>query len=352
MPTALGNDDAADAQNIGVVFGHEFEQQFTVSRDFSGSATDPADSADFYKFQVIQSLNYSFFIRNANGTVSSPDLVDASGNVLVTGGEGILNVHLNPGTYYLRVDGWNPRTARGTTYDLVFSLGTNNENPTPLTSGPAPALRLQLVGTVAPPSPVPPVITLPVPPGIQNVTPTGGDGGANSGLAGLLPGVANALAAGPLGGVRGPDTGYANGPTVVFLDLNPPTFLVGDAGVGRVPAPGTDGGDDTGDNFFSQFAVAVYKFSQRSVQVKDLLFSHNVAFNGPITGASEEQDPPPVPEDPEEDPSAGPVDEAQLAAPGRCRPRSVRRNGTGPGERPDLGFGTRLYRPGLTKWPA
>jgi hypothetical protein len=312
VPTQLGNDDVAHAQNLGVVFGHEFENQFTLRRDFTASPTDPADSSDFYSFQVVQSLNYSFFLRNVNGIVLSPDLVDASGNILASGSRGILRVHLDPGTYFLRVRGWDSTTAASTTYDLVFSLGTNNENPTALTTGPAPALRLQLVSTVAPPVPTAPsIITLPVPPGNQNIA-VAANNGASSGLASLLPGVANALAAGPVGGVRSPDAVIDLGPTVVLLDLSPPTVVASGSGTGRGAAPG-GAGDDEPDNFFSRFAAALYRWSQRSLHARDLLFSSDILFRSPEPGGIDDQDPQPAPDDPD-DGEAAPLRQVDIEA--------------------------------------
>ncbi len=44
-----GIDSVAKAQNLGVIFGHEFEQQFTVS------ANKPAGTTDYYAFQVLES---------------------------------------------------------------------------------------------------------------------------------------------------------------------------------------------------------------------------------------------------------------------------------------------------------
>src|SRR5205823_6310105 len=60
--TQLGNDTIGTAQDLGVIFGHEFEQPFTVSRDFSGGSVNPSDTADFYTFRVLQSADYSIFV--------------------------------------------------------------------------------------------------------------------------------------------------------------------------------------------------------------------------------------------------------------------------------------------------
>jgi hypothetical protein len=302
VATQLGNDDPAHFQDLGVVFGHEFEQQFVVGRNFTASQTDPNDTADFYTFQVLQGANYSFFLQNVNGSVSSPDLVDAAGNTIVPGARGILNVHLDPGTYHLRVAGWTQPTAAGTTYDLVFSVGTVDENPTPLTTGPVPALRLQLVGNVPlPPPPAPPILILPVPP--SSIAPASADtNGTGSGLTALLPGLANALAAGPVGGIRGPATATDGGPQVVLLNLAPPTLAIVES-----PSPYTDLGgadDDMADNLFN-------RITQMSLQARDLLFGGDILFRSVDGGSSEDQEPKPAPDDQGDDEAvAAPADAA------------------------------------------
>ena len=283
VATKLGNDTAAQAQNLGVVFGHEFEQQFTVSRNFTTAAAKPADSADYYSFQVLQSANYSFFLRGASASVTSLDLVNAAGKTLLKGAGGILNVQLDPGTYYLRVSGWTPNQAAAAAYELVFSISREFEQPTPLTIGPAPALRLQLVSNVPPPAA--PVLTLSLPPApgqpTQSITLTAGTTtdttiATTSGFGNALPGVANALAAGPIGGVRGPVGTTGDGPQLTFLSLPSSTLAVsGLSGTNHAVDPG-GAGDNAGDGFIFGIGKTFSSAVEMYLQTRNALLTRDI----------------------------------------------------------------------------
>src|SRR5262249_36589098 len=153
------------------LFGHDIETGITLTRDFTTAPNPPSDSADFFVFRVLQPGEYVFTLNGANFPVSdSPALVDAQGNVVVPGQEGVLRVDLTPGTYRLRIDGWDPNAAGNAVYRLVISIGASSEHPTPLTTGAAPALRLRLP-TTPPVSPPPPVLSFPTP-SSGGITPT------------------------------------------------------------------------------------------------------------------------------------------------------------------------------------
>jgi len=302
VPTQPGNDTPATSQDLGPIFGREFENQFTVRRDFTASGANPTDSADYYTFQVLQSGFYSFFRTNVHGAVGSPDLVDAGGNTLVPGFGGMLHVHLDPGTYHLRIGGWNPDTAGTTTYTLVFSTGEASENPTPLTVGAPGAVRLQLVGYNQPsppgrsqpssPSPGQPsgptagqppsqspgqspgqstVLSLPPAPGPNptmefKVTPTpgtttGGTAPGFSGLNNLLPSLATALAGGTVGGLVGPGTAADGDFQVLRLNVTIPGIVSLDGVPIRIIRwDDLGGGDDVTDTIFTRFGDALESF--------------------------------------------------------------------------------------------
>ena len=309
--TALGNDDSAHAQDLGVIFGHEFEHQFTVRRDFTTAAASPNDTADYYSFQVLEGADYSFSLSaSGSSTPMSPDLVDAAGNTLHAGSGGILLLHLDPGTYLLRVDGRTPAQSTAVVYNLIFSMGRQDEHPTPLTVGPAPALRLQLVSNTPPPAPpAPPILTLPTPPssgqsgsgsgqtttGTIPISTTTGTTSTfsttiSSGFDNLLPGLANALAAAPIGGIRGPNDS-TDSPQVVRLDLAPPTYATLDtSNRNRVTAFGMALDESASDNFFLRFGPTVDRTVDGVIRASNALFSGILLAPKGDAGENQEED--------------------------------------------------------------
>jgi hypothetical protein len=178
------NDTVAAPQDLGVLFPHELQAGVTVARDFTAApASAPADTADYYRFAVLQGETYVFIL---NGTDLPDDvalsLLDASGNPVpatLSFGEAIL-AQLDPGTYEVGVSGWTADTAATLAYQLDIGIGASGDNPPPLTIGPAPALRLRLAGSASPlttgpgePIVVPPVGdgTLIAPPGAGSIVP-------------------------------------------------------------------------------------------------------------------------------------------------------------------------------------
>jgi hypothetical protein len=180
-------------QNLGSLFPGELDSGVTIVR-----AADPtrADASDSYTFQVLQDQSYFFFLSGVPGLTLT--LHDANGNLIDTANQpgGQLAV-LTAGTYTVTVSGWTPATAAATAYQLGISLAASRENPPPLTTGAAPAIRSRLAQT-APSLEPPPVVVLPSPTG----TPT--SPGAPSDPNGPTPIVIApfaALAATPIGGV-------------------------------------------------------------------------------------------------------------------------------------------------------
>ncbi len=254
---------------------------------------------------------------------TTPELVDAAGNVLAgtqSIHDGILDVFLNAGTtYYLRVEG--STSASRSVYDLVFSIGTGNENPTPLplTVGAAPALRLQLVSNVPPPiPPLPPsgptLPSLPTPPGLpisvvttttQSTDPGASDGTGSSGLINPLPDIANALAASPLGGTRSPGTTPDAMPQVVLFNLTAPAIVTtGAAATNGTSLAGGVSGDESVDGFFGRITASWQRLTEMTTQVKDVLFSSDILLRSSSFSGNEEQEPQPQPvpdEDPDEE---------------------------------------------------
>ncbi|HLJ95345.1 MAG TPA: Ig-like domain-containing protein, partial [Gemmataceae bacterium] len=132
------NDSVNQPQDLGVLFPHELQSGVTITRDPSlDPGTTYADSADYYRFQVLQSRDYIVSLSGTglpNGTL--PTFTDASGNSVPTlsqGTGGGVRVTLDAGTYVMGVGGWDPSTASTVAYQLQISLAAAAENPIPLT---------------------------------------------------------------------------------------------------------------------------------------------------------------------------------------------------------------------------
>jgi hypothetical protein len=256
------NDDPLQPQDLGILFPREIEAGVRLVRDFTASSgAAPSDTADHYRFELLQARDY-FFTLNGTGLPegTQPTLTDASGNPVLTvpqAGGSVQLVTLAPGRYVLHIGGWAPGQAGNVAYEIGISLGSTGENPTPLTVGPAPALRIRLTSQVPPvpqpdppvqpPPPLPPVVPPPSPPAVPPLTPpvvaprdpalappqliipvppsapapgapvSANPAGPTSPFASLLPGAFLAFSAAPLGGVRELTPGE---------ELSVPTFLV------------------------------------------------------------------------------------------------------------------------------
>jgi hypothetical protein len=264
------NDDPAQPQELGVLYPAELLAGVALTRDFSGNpAGAPADSADYYAFEILQGESFVFLLAGANLPAGAvPVLTDAAGipvtlTLDIMGGGFFAD--LPAGRYLIGIGGWTGLEAADVTYQLTIGIQPQPEAPPPLTLGAAPAIRFRVLGggpPVPPAPPVPPVPPPPVvppPPAVQpapplpappapvlppspillptptpaNPTPTPGNpapapaapalpvlitpalqnGTSESlGLAGLPNGVLVALGSGPVGGIPGP---MASPPTVL-----------------------------------------------------------------------------------------------------------------------------------------
>jgi hypothetical protein len=199
--TGVGPHTDRGPQELGVLFPHELQGPgFAIS----------SDTADAYHFQVLQSQTYFFVL----GGTSLPagvrlTLTDDSGASVVTKvqADGVsLQAFLQPGAYTVRVGGWHAEVG---TYTLRVILGGSTENPQPLTVGPAPVLRLQLVSAPPPASGSAPPVPAPAG-GVQTAAaPVFGPTAVVPAVVGSAPrgpveapsGLLAALGAGPVGGV-------------------------------------------------------------------------------------------------------------------------------------------------------
>jgi hypothetical protein len=143
------NDSLTHAQDLGVLFPNDLQAGVTVTRDAALNPGNPlSDTADYYRFQVLQSQDYIFSLSGSGLPIGAqPTLTDGVGNAVATisqGTGGGVRVSLDPGTYVVNVGGWASSQAPAASYALRIALGAALENPTPLTIGPAPAYRIAL----------------------------------------------------------------------------------------------------------------------------------------------------------------------------------------------------------------
>lgn len=162
------NDQPAQAQDLGILFRHDLETGVTLQRDFTpGPGAAPADTDDYYRFQILEAGGYNFNFSNVNvPPEAQATLLDAAGNpVDVAPQPGSLGffVVLQPGTYVLHVGGWTTSQAANIQYTADIQLGSNFDNPAPLTVGPSPAISIKPVTDAPTTSPGTPVVVNPPP---------------------------------------------------------------------------------------------------------------------------------------------------------------------------------------------
>ncbi len=322
------NDDAGHAQDLGILFPHELQAGVIVVRDFTAAPGEPpADGADYYRFEVLQFQSY-FFNLTGSGLPAGAALtiLDADGKVVDAvpqGSEGDLQAFLNPGKYVVRVGDWTPQQAPGVAYQLELKLGGLPENPTPLTTGAAPAVGIRLVQNGPPAGQPPPTPVVELPPALSsNVilsgpppvsprfpgVPTQADVTVSSGVALALVSLT------PPGGgdFRGGATGPAQGPPGLLRDLRAGPLGGGpgaardtnDTPFVRLPGPGGPDGPPGGNEGVSPlFEVRALEHLDRFLTRwwTDLL---DLAFQG-TDWLGTPQASPPLPEPPE----VGPGDE-------------------------------------------
>ena len=146
------NDDLANPQDLGILFPHELQSVVSVTRDPANHA-DAADTADFYRFEVLQRQDYGFNF-NLNGDDFPDDvqitLMDPEGQEVLFGRSDngrALTSALDAGAYVVQLSGWSATRAPTLSYELRMVLIAASENPPPLSMGAAPALQLRLSGT-------------------------------------------------------------------------------------------------------------------------------------------------------------------------------------------------------------
>jgi hypothetical protein len=219
--TLTNPDDSFNAPtDLGVLFPSEIGNGVVVQRDFRAANPAPDDRADFFRFTLLEEASVIVTLGGPGMNVSGRAvLLNDDGNPVYPAVDPLdpkshsVMLVLQPGTYTLEVGGWSPSFAGDAVYQLSITEAGLQENPTPLTSGPAPAYRLRLdsaagssplatpaqpvtpsaVGTTPQlnlPGSGTPAITLTVDRGVAGSAPPSNE---------TLPSAATALAAGPVG---------------------------------------------------------------------------------------------------------------------------------------------------------
>jgi hypothetical protein len=151
------NDSLAQAQSLGVLFPHDLQTGVTLQRDSTKNpASAPADMADYYRFQILETGSYTFnFVSSSLPSGVKATLLDITGtpwNVVGQPRSLGFSTTLQPGIYFLHLGDWQTSQAAAVKYTVVIQSAGSLDNPVPLTVGPAPAIRLQPV-TDTPPNP-------------------------------------------------------------------------------------------------------------------------------------------------------------------------------------------------------
>jgi hypothetical protein len=194
-------------QSLGTLFPNELAQGVTIERAAPSSpGIGSTELKDYYRFTVLQSAPYLIGLQAAPSALTGLQMlvVDAKGlpvpGNLVAGSSGTFQVTLQAGqTYGIELTGWNPSQAANVSYQVQLCLGTSPDVQLPLTAGPAPVIRLQLVSSVpTPPGGQPPQVSgptlaasSPTEGSATTITPTGSSVGSPSGtiiLTGLTVG--------------------------------------------------------------------------------------------------------------------------------------------------------------------
>jgi methionine-rich copper-binding protein CopC len=231
-----------------VLFPHELQAGITLERNV-------ASGIDSFTVDLLQDQSYFFTL--SGGSDLQLTLAGDGGSVeIAPQGEGAYLALLRAGVYVVEVSG------PAGPYQLHITLGGNNENPPPLTVGPAPALRFRLAPALAsaPPPPSPSGGTVQatqataapggsVRPLSTDSALTGGPSGQGTAsaavAAGEAPALFQALAAGPVGGVTraGATAVMARADRIVIqapvIQAAEPTLALAGAAAPQSSAPGS-----------------------------------------------------------------------------------------------------------------
>jgi hypothetical protein len=242
-PTTWDCEPSSDSPNspqvLGTLFSSEVVTGVAIVRGAGlGSTTDQ------YQFQVLQDGPYFVALQLSTNLPdgAQPVLTDAMGNVVPSnpiGSGGLWLAALNAEeTYTLSLGVWSPAATPGVSYVPEITSGASSENATPLTSGPAPLLRLALASS----SPTSPAAALGAAANVVLIVPAATGRAASTAGRTTMPGLVLTVPSGALtalnvppgGGLRAdPANNGAAVPQLILLNV-PETS----ASAGQQFAPG------------------------------------------------------------------------------------------------------------------
>jgi hypothetical protein len=152
LRNGANNESLETAQDLGVLFPHELQSGVTLVRNAATNAGQPADADDYFRFEVLQTQSYFFSLSGfGDGVPPAIEVLNDAGQAMsltsLPGGQGLLGF-LPAGKYVLHLGSWETAVADNVIYQVEIELAGAAENPTPLSSGAAPAVGIQLIGQV------------------------------------------------------------------------------------------------------------------------------------------------------------------------------------------------------------
>ncbi len=206
-----GNNNPSTPQILGALFPHELQAGVMIERAASPALRNAAGSTtDYYQFTVLQSQDYLISLSSTSGLPAGtlPQIWCPNGTLLtpIPQGQNAILVHLDPGTYVVGVNwgGAGPHAnanPQDVGYQLHLTLLGSAEVATPLTTGPAPAVSLQLASDPSATGPsttsTPNLPTVALAPSGGTIQPVVSSSAPN---VSLPDGLFLALSTGPLGG--------------------------------------------------------------------------------------------------------------------------------------------------------
>ncbi|MGO9601762.1 MAG: Ig-like domain-containing protein [Isosphaeraceae bacterium] len=165
--TQGSHDDIQNPQDLGVLFPADLASKVTISRNPQTDSQGAQDTADVYRFQVLQSREYTITLSGndlpANMVMT---LMDSSGKPVSVNSANnsqsqVLLGNLAAGTYLLSVSGWTAAQGAELSYKIALTIISQYDNAPPLVTGPQPAIAVLLDASPTPsPSPAPPPVVV------------------------------------------------------------------------------------------------------------------------------------------------------------------------------------------------
>lgn len=126
---------------LGTLFPDELSTGVVVDRNLTGAV----NTTDEYQFEVLEGQSYYFALSGSELPTCTLTLLAPNGDVTTVqleDNQAVLQRYLSAGTYTIRVGDWASPPGN-LSYQLSLLMLGQPENPTPLTVGPGPAIRIR-----------------------------------------------------------------------------------------------------------------------------------------------------------------------------------------------------------------